>query len=99
MIMAEFIWELGIDWNAVETEGVSYLRGGLVNQVSGNGLPGTAPGQIGHRVIFRILDVTSSGGAKVAAIASFNILTQAAVQAQLFNNGLSTLQPALTLDP
>jgi hypothetical protein len=44
--MSEYVWELGIDWNAVETAGVSYLRGGLIKKVRGEPyvpLPGTAP--------------------------------------------------------
>ncbi len=94
--MATYVWELGIDWNAVETAGVSYLRGGLV--ANGVPLPGTAPVQIGETIVFRISDVTSSEGPQVAGIGSFVILTQAAVKEQLVGKGLSSLQPAITLD-
>jgi hypothetical protein len=94
---SSFIWELGIDWDAVESEGVSYLRGGLVNS-EGIGLPGTAAVQIGDTVTFKIFDITSSGVAKVAMIGSFGILSRAAVKAQLFCWGLSPLQPTMSLD-
>ncbi len=95
--MADYIWQLGIDWNAIQTGGVSYLREGLVNQATGAALPGTAPVQIGNTVVFQILDVSSSGGPKVAKIASFVILTQAAVKDQPYSKGLSSLQPTITL--
>ncbi len=94
--MADYVWELGIDWNAIETAGVSYLRGGLVG--TGGPLPGTAPVQIGETIVFRICDVTSSEGPQVAGIGSFVILTQAAVKEQLVGKGLSSLQPVITLD-
>ena len=56
--MTEYVWEFGIDWNAVETEDVSYLRGGLAT--GGVAVPGTAPVKIDDTVIFKILDMTSS---------------------------------------
>lgn len=96
--MANYIWELGIDWNAIQTGGASYLRGGLVNRDTGVALPGTAPVQIGNTITFKILDVSSAGGPKVAEIGSFVILTQAAVKDQPFSKGLSSLQPTMTLD-
>ncbi len=95
--MANYVWELGIDWDAVETAGVSYLRGGLV--AGGVPLPGTAPVQIGDTIVFKIFDVTSTGGPKVAGIGSFVILTQAAVEEQQLGKGLSSLQPAITITP
>jgi hypothetical protein len=96
--MADYIWQLGIDWNAIQTGGVSYLRGGLVSQANDEGLPGTAPVQIGNTLKFQILDVSSSGGPKVATIGSFVILTQAAVKDQPYGKGLSSLQPTIALD-
>lgn len=94
--MANYVWELGIDWNAIETAGVSYLRGGLV--AGGVPLPGTAPVLIGNTIVFKIFDVTSTGGPQVAGIGSFVILTQAAVKEQLWGKGLSSLQPTIDID-
>jgi predicted RNA-binding protein with TRAM domain len=93
--MTAYTWQLGIDWNAVETAGVSYLRGGLLQGSSPS--PGTHPVQVNDTVTFVILDITSSGGKKVAEIGSFVILTQAAVTGQTLNKGLSSLQPTLPL--
>lgn len=94
--MADYTWLLGIDWNAIQTGGASYLRGGL--QAGGAVSPGTNPVQVNDIITFVILDVTSSGGKKVAEIGSFVILTQAAVTGQTLNKGLSSLQPTFTLD-
>jgi hypothetical protein len=94
--MTSYVWQLGIDWNAVETAGVSYLRGGL--QAGGVVSPGTHPVEVNDIINFVILDVTSSGGKKVKEIGSFVILTQAAVKGQTLNKGLSPLQPTITLD-
>jgi predicted RNA-binding protein with TRAM domain len=94
--MAVYTWLLGIDWNAVQTGGVSYLRGGLLAGEAAS--PGTNPVEVNDKVTFVILDVTSSGGKKVAEIGSFVILTQAAVTGQTLNKGLSSLQPTVTLD-
>src|SRR4051794_11895980 len=33
-IMADYIWELGIDWEAVQSGGVGYLRSGLTKKVN-----------------------------------------------------------------
>ncbi|HTG35481.1 MAG TPA: hypothetical protein VLB76_21380 [Thermoanaerobaculia bacterium] len=103
--MANYIWQLGIDWNAIETEGmdwnmtepaeVSYLRGGLVGE-DDKALPGTSPVQSGDTIIFRIFDVSSSGVVRqVASIDSFFIRTQAAVKDQGFANPLSDQRPAI----
>ncbi len=97
--MTEYVWELGIDWNAIETVGVSYLRGGLVKKVDGEPdvpLPGTAPVEHDDQITFRIFDVSSSE--QVAEVGSFVILTKAAVNGQLFDNPLSSLQPEITPD-
>ena len=97
--MTEYVWELGIDWNAIETVGVSYLRGGLVKKVSGGPdvpSPGTAPVAPNDQITFRIFDLSSS--VKVDKIGSFVILTKAAVNGQETCNSLSSLQPAITPD-
>lgn len=101
--MTDYVWELGIDWKAVETAGVSYLRGGLVKKVSGEPdvpLPGTAPVEHDDKITFRIFDVSSSvpgpPGKWVDAIESFGVLTKAAVKDQSAGNPLSNLQPAIT---
>lgn len=99
--MAEYIWELGIDWNAIQTGGVGYLRGGLTT-ASGEGLPGTNQVQSGDQITFRIFDVTSSAppvppGKWVSGIASFGIDSQVAVegQLQLPEGPLSKTQPTI----
>lgn len=92
--MTEYVWELGIDWNAIETVGVSYLRGGLTED--GVPLPGTAPVEYNDEITFRIFDVSSS--AQVTDIGSFVILTKAAVSGQVICNSLSSLQPAIIPD-
>ncbi|HKV12576.1 MAG TPA: hypothetical protein VJ725_30810 [Thermoanaerobaculia bacterium] len=97
--MTDYVWELGIDWNAIETAGVSYLRGGLAT--GGEPLSGTAPVSSDDTITFRIFDVNSSvlePGRKVAGIGSFVILTKAAVKGQPAGNSLSNLQPAITQD-
>ncbi|HEV7508007.1 MAG TPA: hypothetical protein VGS07_24195 [Thermoanaerobaculia bacterium] len=94
--MADYTWLLGIDWNAVETAGVNYLRGGLLK--ASVAVPGTNPVEVNDIITFVILDVTSSEGTKVKEIGSFVILTQAAVRGQTLNKGLSSLQPTITLD-
>lgn len=96
--MADYIWQLGIDWNAIQTGGVSYLRGGLA--ASGIPLPGTEQVHPGDQITFRIFDVSSSAppGRRVAAIGSFGIDSQAAVENQLLGNPLDNLQPLITPD-
>jgi hypothetical protein len=97
--MTKYVWELGIDWNAIETVGVSYLRGCLVKKVDGEPdvpMPGTAPVEHDDEIIFRIFDVSSS--VQVAEVGSFVILTKAAVTGQASGTSLSSLQPAITLD-
>jgi hypothetical protein len=96
--MTSYTWQLGIDWNAVETVGVSYLRGGLVNQATGVALAGTNPVQSGDTITFRIFDVSSSGEQQVDAIGSFVILSKAAVNGQGNCKSLSSPQPATTPD-
>ena|SRR5436305_129375 len=96
--MADYTWQLGIDWNAVETAGVSYLRGGLLEGSSPS--PGTNPVHNGDNITFKIFDVNSSTedlGRRVTAIGSFVILTTAAVTGQVSCNSLSSLQPAIGL--
>ncbi len=91
--MTDYIWQLGIDWNAIQTGGVGYLRGGLGREVTVNDattfvpLPGTHSVQTGDQITFRIFDVTSPtpptpSGKCVTAIGSFGIDSQAAVMGQ-----------------
>lgn len=105
--MTNYVWQLGIDWNAIETVGmdwnvnepanVSYLRGGLVDQ-GGKALPGTSPVQSGDTITFHVFDVNSSGaGRQVDGINALFILTQAAVKNQVFATPLSNQRPAITL--
>jgi hypothetical protein len=99
--MTEYVWELGIDWNAIEPEGVSYLRGGLA---TGNQpLPGTQPVKNGDTVTFRIFDMTSSAplpsGQWVTGIESFGIISQAAVKTQSADIiPLNDLHPTFSMD-
>jgi len=103
--VTEYVWEFGIDWNAVETvEGeypLSYLRGCLS---TGSGpLPGTEAVKMDDSVTFRILDITSSvptdpSGRWVAGIDHFQIDSEAAVKGQAADNALDNLQPAFTQD-
>ena len=95
--MTEYIWEFGVDWNAVETDEVSYLRGGLA---SGNvALPGTTPVKINDTVTFRIFDITSSlpPDPRVASIDTFDIDSKAAVKGQSADNALSNLHFTSTM--
>ena len=50
--MTAYTWELGIDWNAVETAGVSYLRGGLLQGSSPSS--GTNPVRKDDNIFFWI---------------------------------------------
>lgn len=81
--MTDYFWQLGIDWNAVETgtPPESYLRGCLVSP-GGEPLPGTERAQLGDTITFKIFDVTPSGTAGVASIESLEILSTAAVKSQ-----------------
>jgi hypothetical protein len=99
--MANYVWELGIDWNAVETAGVSYLRGGLVQ--GGVLKSGTAPVKQGDTITFQIFDLGSSAppetqGKWVATIDSFSVFTKKAVKLQLIGNPLDNLQPPIAKD-
>lgn len=94
--MADYVWQLGIDWNAIQTGGVSYLRGSLLKDNSPS--PGTNPVHFHDTITFKIFDVSSSvedPGRQVTAIGSFVILTTAAVTGQVSCNSLSSLQPAI----
>ena len=81
-----FVWELGIDWNAIQTGGVGYLRGGLLQD--GIPSPGTNPVIPDDTITFRIFDVTSPVPSTaplegcVTEIVSFGIDSQAAVKDQ-----------------
>jgi hypothetical protein len=109
--MTDYIWQLGIDWNAIQTGGVGYLRGGLGRNVTDGEvttfvpMAGTNPVQTGDRITFRIFDVTSStppalSSKWVTAIKSFGIDSQAAVTGQQSDNPWSnntqpTIQPTI----
>ena len=93
--MTEYFWQLGIDWNAIQTGGVGYLRGGLA-RTTGEPLPGTSPVQPGDRITFRIFDVSSSvQNRQVAAIESFGIDSQVAVKGPQTDHPLSNPQPTI----
>jgi hypothetical protein len=93
--MAGYIWQLGIDWNAIQTGGVGYLRGGLIT-AAGERLPGTGEVKKGDTITFRIFDVSSSvQNRQVKAIVSFGIDSQAAVNGQPDEPSLDKPQPAV----
>jgi hypothetical protein len=94
--MTDYVWQLGIDWNAIQTGGVSYLRGSLLQGNSPS--PGTNPVHFHDTITFKIFDVNSSvkdTGRQVTAIGSFVILSTTAVTSQANCNSLSSLQPAI----
>ena len=96
--MADYIWQLGIDWNAIQTGGVGYLRGALTT-AEHLPLPGTNRVQSNDTIIFRIFDVTTPPttppGRQVAEIKSFGIDSQAAVNGQPDEPSLDKTQPAI----
>jgi hypothetical protein len=93
--MAYYVWQLGIDWNAIQTGGVSYLRGGLTTR-DGERLPGTEEVKKDDTVTFRIFDVSSSvQNRQVREIRSFGIDYQVAVEGQLSMKPLSNLKPTI----
>jgi hypothetical protein len=87
-IMAtDYVWQLGIDWNAIETAGTppenypkSYLRGCL--SLGSVPLPGTVEARYDDTITFKIFDVTPSGSAGVGSIESLEIFSTAAVKSQ-----------------
>lgn len=92
--MADYTWELGIDWNAVENNGSRHLRQGFVKQ----GEVAEPFVNTGDTIKFVIFDVSSNvSSAQVAEIESFVIISQAAVSGQPIDNLLGTLQPAIPL--
>jgi hypothetical protein len=105
--MTSYVWQLGIDWNAIQTGGVGYLRGGLGTEATANGVttfvpsPGTNPVQTGDRITFRIFDVTSSTPPSlppvrcVSTIGFFGIDSQAAVKDQKLDNPLDNTHPTI----
>ena len=95
--MAGYIWQLGIDWNAIQTGGVGYLRGGLAT-TAGEPLPGTGQVRKDDTIIFRIFDVSSSvQNRQVASIGAFGIDSQVAVNGQQDEPALDSPQPAVGL--
>jgi hypothetical protein len=109
--MAEYRWEFGIDWNAIEPAGVGYLRGGLAKKVDDTDvfLPvsGIQKVEKDDTVTFRLVDITSSVPPSpnvqwVASINYFSIFTQAACKdqpADLDPWSLSPLTGPLNLMP
>jgi hypothetical protein len=100
--MTEYVWQLGIDWNAIQTGGVGYLRGALTT-AAGAGLPGTEEVKKDDTITFRIFDVTTTvHGRHVAEIVSFGIdsqvaVNQAAVNGQSDEPSLDNTHPAIGL--
>ena len=104
----DYIWELGIDWNAIKTEDstgstglTSYLRQGLVKQLPTPALA-SPDVKIGETIIFRIFDVTSDvipSAPQVNGIESFHIAPKAAVINQNCGDPLSSLEPTITISP
>jgi hypothetical protein len=102
--MAEYVWQLGIDWNAIQTGGVGYLRGGLLKKVNGGPdvpMAGTNPVQTGDQITFRIFDVTSSTPPvpppvrHVSTIGFFGIDSLAAVKDQQLDQPLDNPHPTI----
>ena len=100
--MVRYIWQLGIDWNAIQTGGVGYLRGGLGTEVTEAGVitfvpsPGTTPVSQGDTITFRIFDVTSSvQNRQVASIGAFGIDYQVAVKNLPSEKPLDNIQPTI----
>ena len=95
--MTEYVWEMGIDWKAVQPmNGLSYLRTGLASQ----GAPALPAMNQHDTITFRIFDVTTDTiTPEVAAIESFVINTAAAVQGQTTGVPLSALQPLFSNVP
>jgi hypothetical protein len=96
--MTDYVWQLGIDWNAIQTGGVGYLRGGLTTE-DHLPLPGTNRVQLNDQITFRIFDVTTPPTAPpvryVAEIVSFGIDSQAAVKDQPSANSLNNTHPTI----
>jgi hypothetical protein len=95
--MTDYVWEMGIDWKAVQPlNGLSYLRTGLTSQ----GAPARPDMNQDDTITFRIFDVTNDTiTPEVAAIESFVINAAAAVQGQTAGVPLSTLQPLFSNVP
>jgi hypothetical protein len=96
--MAEFIWEMGIDWEAMQAVGgLSYLRTGLVSQGEIR-----MPSMNGNDTItFQIFDVTDGATTpQVKEIKSFVINTAPAIpSSETAGVPLSTLQPVFLTQP
>jgi hypothetical protein len=86
-----YTWELGIDWNAIETEGKSYMRQGFVNQ----GAIVSPILKMDDTITFKIFDVTGDSLQQVAGIGSFVILPKAADNDQEINDPFDNLQPTI----
>jgi len=76
-----YTWELGIDWNAIETAVLHYLRNGFVrNETEGKS---AAMSQLlvntGDTITFKIFDVTSSPPSESNSVKSFTVIVKMAV--------------------
>jgi hypothetical protein len=97
----DYVWELGIDWNAIKKESStgpeSYLIQGLVKQMP---TPAIAMPIMrnGETIIFRIFDVTADPPPQAEEIRSFDIGTKEAVNGQSSNDPLSSHYPLITRD-
>jgi hypothetical protein len=89
-IMATYVWELGIDWNAsVKSLSTCYMPGGFIadDRV-------TRPVVLhGHQITFNIFNLRNNLDVTVE---SFTINPQPGAVGQLNKNPFSTLQPSLS---
>ncbi len=104
MASTAYTWELGIDWNGIETAGLCYLRNGFVkNAAEGNP---AAMAQLsvntGDTITFKIFDVTSFQPSEPNSIKSFTVLVKMAVSpsaGQKIGDPLDRFQLTFPLPP
>ncbi len=71
----DYTWELGIDWLAIPTSGLRYLRHGLVkNKLDGTRAMAPLFLREGETVGFKIFDVSPAQADATARIKSFSII-------------------------
>jgi hypothetical protein len=95
--MAAYTWELGIDWNAIETSGSRYLRQAFVlNEAPGVASAMSSPNLTkGDTISFQIFDLTIPAQ-QVTKIGSFVILAKSAVGNQTSDCPVDPLQLTFT---
>ncbi|HVR98135.1 MAG TPA: hypothetical protein VMW27_16070 [Thermoanaerobaculia bacterium] len=96
--MSSYLWDLGIDWNAVEEENRSYLPQGFVE---GSGLEMGSPVDLqpDDLIVFRIFDITSTSSPRSGqAVPSLTIASRAAVAGQPLGHPFDTDRPAVAGD-